>query len=308
VEARELRYFLAVAEELHFGRAARRLSIAASALSRAVRKTETDLGVALFLRDTHGVELTEAGRALVGSARNALASLDGALAAAREAGRLELEGVVNVGVSPLLRHRLGPEIFERFAAHCPAVRIARREELSGPLVEELRARRIDIALGFCPPRHDGLLYEPIRDAELALLIASSHPLAGRSCVGLSELREVPLLVPSATAAPDVRRRFAELFATAGFQPCYSPRDIDHDEELAAIREGYGAALISRFFLASVPGGLALLRIDPPLRLDFELVRRAERPSPELARFIETVREVGAQPSNPAPPPPAGRAR
>lgn len=293
VEARELRYFLALAEELHFGQAAHRLSIAAPALSRAIRKIEEDLGVSLFLRDTHGVELTEAGQALLGGARNAIASLDEALAAAREAGRLDLVGLVNVGVSPLIRHRLGPAIFERFAALCPAVQTARREELSGPLVEELRARQIDVALAFCPPRHDDLVYEPIRDAELAILIASCHPLAGRAVVNLAELRDEPLLVPSAAAAPDVRRRFAELFATAGFQPHYSPREIDYDEELAAVREGSGIAVISRFFLEATPAGIALLTPDPPLSLDFELVRRAEPPSPELARFIEVVEEVGA---------------
>lgn len=308
MEARELRYVLAVAEELHFGHAADRLSIAAPSLSRAVRRIETDLGVALFRRDTHGVELTEAGQALVGSARNALASLDEALAAAREAGQLELVGLVNVGVSPLMRHRLGPAIFERFAALCPAVQVARREEISGPLVEELRARRIDVALAFCPPRYDGLLYQPIRDAELVILIASSHPLAGRASVNLVELREEPLLVPSAAAAPDVRRRFDELFAARGLEPRYSSREIDYDEEMAAVREGSGVALISRFFLEATPAGTALLRPDPPLSLDFELVRRAEHPSPVLARFIEAVEEVGAQRSSPALRPPAGPAR
>jgi DNA-binding transcriptional LysR family regulator len=307
VEARELRYFLALAEDLHFGHAAQRLSIAAPALSRAMRRFETELGVTLFRRDTHGVELTEAGQALMGSARNALASFDGALAAARETGQLELTGLVNVGVSPLMRHGLGPAIFERFAAICPAVRVARREEFSGPLVEELGARRIDVALAFCPPRHDGLVYERIRDAELAILIASSHPLAGRSRVNLFELREEPFLMPSVVAAPDVRRRFAELFATAGFQPRYSSRAIDYDEEMAAVREGCGVAVISRFFLEATPVGTTLLRPDPPLSLDFELVRRAESPFPPLTHFIEVVEEVGARLSRPAPCPPAAPA-
>jgi DNA-binding transcriptional LysR family regulator len=293
LEARELRYFLAVAEELHFGHAARRLAIATSALSRAVRRMETDLGVALFVRDTHGVRLTTAGRALLGRARDAVVSFDEALAAAREAGRLELVGVVRVGVTPLMRHRLGPAIFERFAATCRAVRVAHREELSGPLVEELCARRIDVALAFCPPREEGLAYEPIRDAELAILIASSHRLAGRSSVNLLELRDEPFLLPSVASAPAVRERFAELFGAAGFQPRYSAREIDHDEEMAAVRDGHGVAFISRFFLEAVPPGAVLLALEPSVRLDFELVLRAERPTPALARFAEVVREVGA---------------
>ncbi|HWX45037.1 MAG TPA: LysR family transcriptional regulator [Solirubrobacteraceae bacterium] len=322
MEARELRYFLAVAEELHFGHAAERLSIAQPALSRAVRRVEADLGVELFVRDGHGVRLTEAGEALVGRTRDALASLEEALACALEAGRRTLEGALSVGVSPLLRHGVAPAIFERFAVVCPAVRVAHREELSGPLVEELRERRIDAALAFCPPRKEDLEYEPIRDAELVVLLSAEHPLARRAAgsprvgrgeghtleeraaghaqarraaVSLGELREEQFLLPSEAAAPGVRARFAGLFAAAGFEPRYSPRAIDHDEEMLAVREGWGVVLVSRFLLESPPVGTALLELDPPARVDFELVRRAERPSPELARFVEAVREVGATP-------------
>ncbi len=293
MEARELRYFLVVAEELHFGHAARRLSIASSALSRAVQKVEADLGVELFVRDTHGVRLTGAGAALVGGTRDALASLEEALACAREAGRRELEGVLSVGVSPLLRHRVVPAILERFAAACPAVRVARREELSGPLMEELRERRIDAALAFCPTRHEDLEYEPIRDARLAVLLPMEHPLADRAAVSLWELRDERFLLPSATAAPGVHTRFAALFAAAGFQARYASRTIDHDEEMVAVTEGWGVALISRFLMEDAPAGTALVELDPPARVDFELVLRTERPTPELARFVEAVREVAA---------------
>jgi DNA-binding transcriptional LysR family regulator len=293
MEARELRYFLAVAEELHFGHAAQRLSIAQPALSRAVRRVEADLGVQLFVRDGHGVTLTEVGEALVGRARDALTSLEEALACALEAGRRTLEGALSVGVSPLLRHGVAPAIFERFAAAYPAVRVARREELSGPLVQELQERQIDAALAFCPPAEEGLEYEPIRDAELVALLSAAHPLADRGAVSLGDLREEQFLLPSAAAAPAVRERFAPLFAAAGYEPRYAARAIDHDEEMVAVREGSGVALLSRFLLESPPAGTALVELDPPARLDFELVRRAERPSPELARFVEAVREVGA---------------
>jgi DNA-binding transcriptional LysR family regulator len=293
MEARELRYFLAVAEELHFGHAAQRLSIASSVLTRAVQKVEADLGVELFVRDTHGVHLTGAGAALEGRARDALASLDEALACAREAGRQALEGVLGVGASPLLRHHLGPAIFARFAEACPAVRVAHREELSGPLMEELLARRIDAALAFCPVRHDGLEYEPIRDAQLAVLLPFEHPLADRAALSLGELREESFLLPSAMAAPGVHTRFAQLFAAAGFHARLAARAIDHDEEMTAVAEGLGVALISRYLIEDAPAGTALVRLDPPARVDFELVRRAERPTPELARFVDAVREVAA---------------
>jgi DNA-binding transcriptional LysR family regulator len=91
----------------------------------------------------------------------------------------------------------------------------------------------------------------------------------------------------------VRERFAELCDTAGFRPRYSDRVIDHDEELAAVRDGHGVVFVSRFFLEAAPPGTVVLALDSPAPLYFELVRRAERPTPVLTRFAEIVREVGA---------------
>jgi DNA-binding transcriptional LysR family regulator len=290
--ARELRYFLAVADELHFGRAAQRLSITAPGLSRTMRKFEADLGVELFAREGNRVRLTDAGRALVSSARDALASLDEAFAAAREAGRHELAGVLKIGVNPLLRHRLAPLIFERFASAFPAVRVSRREQFSGPLIEELAARKIDVALDFCPERRDDFAYEQICGADLVILISSSHPLAPRPSINLIELCDEPFLVPSAHAAPAMRERFSQLCAGAGFQACYGAREIDHDEGMTAVIEGRGVALISRFFLEmTMPSGTSLIELDPQPELPFELVRHAERLTPILARFIAVLRDV-----------------
>jgi DNA-binding transcriptional LysR family regulator len=291
MDARSLRYFLVVAEELHFGRAAERLSIAPPGLSRAIHKVEADLGVELFVRHSHDVRLTDAGQALVKPTREALARLDEALIATRWNGRHELVGELSVGVDPMLRHRFAPAIFDRFAGACPAVALSRREELSGPLIEELQARRIDVALAFCPERRDGLVYEPIRDAELVVLVCSRHPLARRSWVNLFELRDERFLTPSAAAAPAMRRCLAELFAGAGFRPRYSRRKIEHDEGMAAVLEGHGVSLTSRFFLGSVPAGMVLLELSPPVPVPFELVRRAERMTPVLMRFVNVVSEV-----------------
>jgi DNA-binding transcriptional LysR family regulator len=309
LEARELRYFVALAEELHFAGAAQRLELAPPALSRAIRRMEADLGVALFRRDTHTVALTDAGVALLSSARTALAGFDEALHATRGTGGLELEGVLRVGVTPMMRHRLAPAVLERFAGLCPAVEVQRREELSGPLVQELLAHRVDVALAFCPPRHDGLLYTPIRDAELVVLVARSHPLAVHRAVALSALDGEPLLVPSSPAAPDVRRRFDELFAARGLRAVYASRTTDHDEEMSAVAQGRGVALVSRYFFDVAPPGTALLALRPPLRLDFELVHRADPSGPALERFLEAVREVGALPTEAlAAPPLSGESR
>jgi DNA-binding transcriptional LysR family regulator len=291
VDARSLRYFLVVAEELHFGHAAQRLSIAPPGLSRAIQKVEADLGVELFVRHSHDVRLTSAGRALVKPTREALERLDEALIATRWNAQRELAGEIRVGVDPMLRHRFAPAIFARFAEACPVVALSWREELGGPLIEELQARRIDVALAFCPEWQDGLSYEPIRDAELVVLVSSRHPLAQRSWVNLFELRDERFLTPSAAAAPAMRRCLAELFEGAGFLPRYSHREIEHDEGMAAVLEGHGVSLASRFFLESVPAGMVSLELSPRPPLPFVLVRRSER-TPALMRFTQIVHEVG----------------
>ncbi len=290
MEARELRYVLAVAEERHFGRAAAQLSVATPALSRSVARTEAELGVALFARQASGVALTDAGVALVERVRHAIASLDDALAAAREAGQVELIGTLAVGVSTALRHGLATAVFERLGEICPGVRVARRDELGGPLINELRARQIDAALTFCPVRRDDVVYEPIRDAELVALVCASHPLAARSSASLSELRNEAFLVPSRAADPGIRGRLTELFESSGFRGRWAGEDIDFDEDLTAVRGDRGILLTSRFAVANTPEGVALLHLSPPIALPIELAYRRERPSPALARFVDAVRE------------------
>ncbi|HEY1689007.1 MAG TPA: LysR substrate-binding domain-containing protein [Solirubrobacteraceae bacterium] len=291
VEARELRYFVTVADELHFGRAAQRMLIALPALSRGIRRLEQELGVDLFVRDSHKVDLTSAGQALLNPARDALACFDEALVSTCEIGGKALAATLTVGVSPLLRHRLGPAIFERFALTYPGVRVSRREEFGALLIEELLARRLDVVLALAPARQQELTYEPVRDAEAAILISERHPLAGRKKVSLSELRREPFQLASAEGSPMLRKRVIELCQEAGFEPARFSVPIDYDEDLVHIRRGEAVALISRFYVEDLPAGVSLLELASAPRMSFELVRHRERPSPALARFAEVVRQV-----------------
>lgn len=290
MEARELRYFLALAEELHFGRAAASLSLAPSALSRAVSGLEEDLGTELFTRDAHGVTLTASGELLLDGAREVLARLDQAIAGALEAGHRTLNGSLTIAVAPALRHRVG-EIIERYASLYPEVELTRREESGGPLVQRLLERRADIGLAFCPPVLADLDYEPIGDASLVVLVAADHPLAARSSVNLFELAGERFLAPSATAEPGLRERLEKVFAKAGFRPRYSQEAIDHDEDLTALVAGRGVMLSSRFFRDTLPAEVRLLELTPAPRLPFELVHRRESRSPALARFVQVARAV-----------------
>jgi DNA-binding transcriptional LysR family regulator len=167
VELRQLRYFVAVAEELHFGRAAERLHMSQSPLSRAIRELERELGVVLFVRTTRRVELTAAGSVLLKRSRRALAEIDGAIAEARRSSRPDVE-VLGVGYGPFS----GPvarRIAAEFEADGAGVRMRLDEEVTPESLRRIAAHELAAAVVMESPaaaRHHGVRIDTLRDEPL----------------------------------------------------------------------------------------------------------------------------------------------
>lgn len=289
MELRELRYFMALAEERHFGRAAKRLYITQSGLSKAIQGAELELGVALFTRTRRHVELTPAGVALSERAPEVLrafARVSNAAAAARAG----LVGTFSLATSPIGRYEVMPPLLQRFRSACPNVRLIRREQLSGGVVEDLLAGDLDAGIAFCAPLREGLEYELLKEMPLRALLSSSHPLAGRDAVELAELRNEPILVSSEMLASGSLDRLKPFFAKAGFKPKYTQDTVDYDEDLYGVRRGKGVVLSARTFLAEPPAGVTAVRIEPSIPLPLDIVRRSEPPSAILALFIALARQ------------------
>ncbi|WP_262700169.1 MULTISPECIES: LysR family transcriptional regulator [Streptomyces] len=186
LETRELEYFLAVADELHFGRAAVRLSIAQPALSKAIRRIETRLGVPLFLRSSRRVELTPAGEALREHGRHALNAVGAAVRNARRAG--DTQAHLRLVIKPGGDAGLLSGILAGYA-HQPD---ARRVDIlfSGPADRSdfLRDGRADVGLLYAPfDDLDGLAHETLYTEDRVVVVPSGHRLAGRAAVHLSDL-------------------------------------------------------------------------------------------------------------------------
>ncbi|MEU9969311.1 LysR family transcriptional regulator [Streptomyces malaysiensis] len=186
LETRELEYFIAVADELHFSRAAVRLSIAQPALSKAIRRIETRLGVPLFVRSSRHVELTPAGEALREHGRHALNAVSAAVRNARRAAdtQVHLRLVLKPGGDAGLLSGILAEY-----AHQPD---ARRVDIlfSGPAdrTDFLRDGRADVGLLFAPfDDLDGLAHETLHSEERVAILPSGHRLAGRASVRMSDL-------------------------------------------------------------------------------------------------------------------------
>ena len=192
VDLRQLRYFVAVAEELQFSRAARRLQVAQPTVSAAIRDLERELDVQLFQRSTRSVQLTSAGRQLLTEAQAALATVDGSLAAARA--RAEEPPVLRVGHAPAARFGMIDALLDAFARRHPAQDITLREQASGGLLAGLTRYDLDVCITCCEPPGPSL--ESVRLVEEPLLVAlpADHPLAGDPALDLRRLAELPLVL------------------------------------------------------------------------------------------------------------------
>ena len=177
MELRQLEYFVAVAEERHFTRAARRAMVSQSGLSASIRALERELGAPLFVRSTRHVELTEVGRAVLADARRALA---GAAAARDAAAAVQglLRGTVVVGTEQCVTGVDVPAVLAAFRAEHPGVDVRLRHEGSLALLEQIPASRVDVAfVAVTGPVPDGVLLFPVACSPMVLLCHPEHPVA-----------------------------------------------------------------------------------------------------------------------------------
>jgi DNA-binding transcriptional LysR family regulator len=187
MELRQLRFFVTLAEELHFRRAAERVYIAQPAFSEQIRRLESELGARLFDRTSHYVRLTEAGRLFLDEIRPALAQVEHAAAVAALAGRGVL-GTLRVGLAGEAINELTPMILREFAVRCPDVGVVLREYGFSDPTAGLSEREVDIAFVRPPlPRQQGLEVIPLRSEPRVAVLAADHPLAESGSLSLAEL-------------------------------------------------------------------------------------------------------------------------
>ncbi len=214
----QLRAFVTLAEELHFGRAAARLGIAQPPLSQQIQRLERRIGHRLLGRGgALPVRLTPAGRVLLDAARQALDGLEWGLEAARAAGRGE-SGVVHVGFTPSVALTILPPIVQAFRTRFPAVELHLSELTSAEQIERVRAGRLDVGFVRDPPPLDDLSADVVEHEPLVALLPSGHPLAAGRRVALSGLAGEPFVMVRAAAGPSFRQGFVQHCRGAGFEP------------------------------------------------------------------------------------------
>lgn len=277
MELRWLEVFVAVAEELHFGRAAERVRMAQSPLSQVVRKLERELGTALFERSTRSVSLTAAGQALLPHARAALAELDLGRRATQAAAN-EAYGRVRVGFSGLLNHQTLPPLASAVRARHPAIDLELvGRSSSAESIQALRNGSLDLAFVGLPNDHADLAIRVIGTERLGAVLPRSHPLAALEELRLADLKDAPFV---ALPEPSVlREQLLSACVAADFRPRIVSSVPDAYVMLLLVAAGVGVTLMPESVSTIVPASSVLrpLTDDPAPTITTGLAwRRGDR--------------------------------
>jgi DNA-binding transcriptional LysR family regulator len=293
---RQLRYFIAVAEELSFTRAAQRLHLSQPPLSQQIQALEQDLGVRLLERDKRNVTLTAPGRLFLDQARQILAMADEARtqvaeAAAGFSGHLKLAYTVSVSFHPAL-----PQTLLRLGQNAPNVRVWLSEMYSEPQFSAIRNGQIDVGFVRDVPTHEddarALRIDVIDREPLVLALPSGHRLADRQRVELSEVAGDPFVVQPRELAATLYDRLVRLAAKAGFHPVIRQHAQQINGLLALVAAGIGLALVPASMQVVKLAGVSYVPLgDPDAYLLLAVASQADSASPVVQQFLETVNEA-----------------
>ena len=293
-ELRQLRHFVAVAEELHFGRAARRLHMTQPPLSQSIANLEDTLGAPLFVRNRRAVHLTPSGSALLPEARRILQDA-GALpelvrrAASGETGRLALSFVSTAGLGML------PDVLRRYRGAFPEVRLVLQEATSDVQLDDLLAGRIDA--GFVIPHLAGapdaaLDYQKIVEEPLVLCAPSGlKALQTPGPVRLGDLPPLPLVIFPRVLAPSLHDAILACLRAAGVTPAIGQEAIQMQTIVSLVSGGMGLALVPQSVSNLMrPGVEYRALLDPTPLAETGLAWRRDNDSPVLKGFLDLIKK------------------
>ncbi|MFJ5991739.1 LysR substrate-binding domain-containing protein [Lentzea sp. NPDC092896] len=288
MELRHLRYFVAVAEERHFGRAAERLHMAQPPLSQQIQQLEAELGVTLLHRTTRRVDLTDAGLVYLDRARAVLSAVDDAGAEARRVAEGR-QGRLVVGCVGSATYSLLPAFARVLRDELPAVDFVFRGEMLAPdQLESLLARRIDLALLRPPVEHAGLRVTAVRRDRLIVALPEDHRLARRKRLRIEDLREEDLIVHASHGRSVMYGIVTDLCRSAGFEPRIRHEVAETSTLVTFVASGLGVAVVPEPVAELGVPGTTYRPLAGKQGIDLVAAVRADDDSPVLARALRLL--------------------
>jgi DNA-binding transcriptional LysR family regulator len=291
VELRQLRYFVTLAEELHFGRAAAREHIVQSALSQQLQRLEREFGVPLLERDTHHVRLTASGAALLAEARTVLRAAERAVLVARAANPDACALRVAVGDASL---DTVPQVLRAVRRNAPELVVHRIEAQVPEQVLLLSRGDLDVGIGRAWQLPDGITAELLRVDPLGLLVDAAHPLAALPAVPVALLEGERLLLGEDSRAPEFNDFVLQRCAAAGVRVTRYPDSVQSIRAAAyLVAEQHCVCLVPRSADVGLPG-VRWLPLEPAWRYPWSLLYRTAEVSPGVRALRSAARAVGSE--------------
>lgn len=292
MELRHLRYFVAVAEELHFGRAADRLGMAQPPLSQQIKALEEEVGVRLLLRTKRRVELNAAGAAFLNEARKILTHADQAIRAAQRAARGET-GQLAVGFVSSATYGRVSSIFRLMRAQYPDVSVVLRDLTSREQVDAMKAHQLDVGL-VRPPvvGAESLALEVIRREPVVIALPDTHRMAMEKEIAMEALAEESFYQVPRHLGQGFYDLFIRICAQAGFSPRVIQEARSSQTIVNLVAGGMGVSIVPASLQCFRRRGVVYRPLKPPVpTTDLAAMWRQDDESPALRSFLEIIRQV-----------------
>ncbi len=288
MELRHLKYFVAVAEELHFGRAAKKLHIAQPPLSQQIKNLEDELGVRLFDRTRRTIQMTDAGIYFLKEAQQLLLHVEQAAETARriyqgQAGRLI------VGFVGSVIHTFLPEGLRLFRERFPDVELILQELNTAEQIKSLHARRIDVGFLYIEAQDSLLASQQLARAPLMVVLPKKHALSGRKALHIRELAQEPFIANTRSSEPVVRDAFISLCHSAGFSPRIAQEAGHVQTVLGLVASGLGACLLPEYIKNIRRPGVQYIPLagSPPV-VKLGVAWRSDNSSTLVKSFVKVI--------------------
>jgi DNA-binding transcriptional LysR family regulator len=293
VEFRQLRYFVAVAEELHFGRAAERLHMSQSPLSRTIRELERDLGVVLFVRTTRRVELTSAGSVLLERSRRALAELDGAITDARRSAQADGDAL-DIGYGPF-SETVVTRISDALRTEIPELDVRLEEEVTADSLRRVGAHELAAAVVMETPaasRRHGVRVDALRDEPLLVALPGSHRYAGEGQIPVGAFATECVLLPREPTGRVFNAWLRTVIRAHGLEleRTMETLSASWDRRMLPVASGEAVSVLVAEWADDPVPGIVAVPFDPPLSFPIDLAS-SWPPTESVEALVRAARRV-----------------